>query len=74
MEGPNKEVKVYGYAMYKVGLQSINTATGARLGKFIVEYKDGSKYSVNDPNVEIWGIMNTEKVYNFIGSLVITDL
>ena len=40
----------------------------------MIEYKDGSRYSVQDPNVEIWGIMNKEKVLNFIGSLVVTDL
>jgi len=74
MEGPNKDVTIKGYAMYKVGLQSVNTATGARLGKFEVEYKDGAKYSVSDPACEIWGIMNTEKVYNFTGSLVVSDV
>ena len=30
LEGPNEEVRVHGYAMYKVGLQSINTANGSR--------------------------------------------
>ncbi len=73
LEGPDNLYRFSGYFEYKAWLSGLNSLGGSRIGKQILNFKDGGLISIKDPNIEVSGLTVGDRVHNFHGQLIITD-
>lgn len=68
-----KTYKVYGYQITDASIGA-TTVSGIRLGRYIVEFKDGTKYLLKFPTVMVHGITMGDRLFNYDGKFIIKDL
>ncbi len=72
-DGPNNSFSAFGHLEYVAFLSGVNTFGGCRRGKYVFQFEDGGLLSYKDPNVELSGFVQGEKVNNWVDSLIIKD-
>ena len=51
-----------------------NSVIASKLGKYYIEFKDGSKYLLRLPNMTLKGISMGDRTFNYTDKIVIFDL
>ena len=65
LEGPDNLYRFSGFFEYKAWLAGVNSFGGSRIGKQILNFKDGGLISIKDPSIEITGLTIGDRVHNF---------
>lgn len=71
--GPDKNFEVMGFGAIDAKLDGLNKIRGARSGKNIIKFKDGSMYTFSNLYTRINGVMLGDRIYNYYGDLVVKD-
>ena len=71
--GPGEAYQLSGYIEYQAWLAGLNTLAGTRVGRVILQFKDGGLLSFKDPVCEMSGIVAGDKILNFSGKSIIKD-
>ena len=69
----NKNYKIYGYQISDISTKP-NSVIASKVGKYYIEFKDGSKYLLRFPNMTLKGISIGDRTFNYTGKIVIYDL
>ena len=69
----NKNYKIYGYQISDISTGP-NGILASKIGKFIIELKDGTKYLLRFPNVSLKGISFGDRLFNYVDKVVVVDL
>ena len=69
----NRNYKIYGYQISDISTMP-NSVIATKLGKYYIEFKDGSKYLLRMPNTILRGISMGDRTFNYIEKIVIYDL
>lgn len=73
MIGPNGIYHFQGNGQVVAGLAGANTINGAKKGKNIITFRDGSRLEFTTPDMQIAGIMYGDRIINFIRNATIRD-
>ena len=73
MKEENNFFTMYGYVITDASI-NVNSAIGARYGKFYIKFKDGALYRIRVPQIIIMGITMGERIFNFINKCLVEDL
>ena len=73
LEGKDNLYRFSGYFEYKAWLTGMNSIGGSRVGKQILNFKDGGLISIKDPTMEVTGLAIGDRIHNLQGDLIITD-
>jgi hypothetical protein len=73
MYHPEGLYRLHGQGEVTAKMGGLNSICGSRLGQTIVEFKDGSKVKVTNPEMRIDGIMMGDRTINYCKSFFITD-
>jgi len=65
--------KVYGQGEVAAKMAGLNTVDGARTGQTVVEFSDGGKIIVTNPEMRIEGLMMGDRILNFMKTCTFTD-
>jgi hypothetical protein len=68
-----KNYKIYGYQISDISTMP-NSVIASKLGKYYIEFKDGSKYLLRLPNITLKGISMGDRTFNYTEKIVIFDL
>ena len=69
----DKNYKIYGYQISDISTMP-NSVVASKLGKYFIEFKDGSKYLLRLPNITLEGISMGDRTFNYTEKIVIYDL
>ena len=69
----DKNYKIYGYQISDISTMP-NSVIASKLGKYFIEFKDGSKYLLRLPNITLKGISMGDRTFNYSEKIVIYDL
>ena len=69
----DKNYKIYGYQVSDISTMP-NSILASKVGKYYIEFKDGSKYLLRLPNVTLRGISIGDRTFNYTQKIVIYDL
>ena len=69
----DKNYKIYGYQIYDISTMP-NSIVASKVGKYYIEFKDGSKYLLRQPNITLKGISIGDRTFNYTHKIVIYDL
>ena len=69
----DKNYKIYGYQISDISTMP-NSVIASKLGKYFIEFKDGSKYLLRLPNITLEGISMGDRTFNYTEKIVIYDL
>jgi hypothetical protein len=69
----DKNYKIYGYQISDISTMP-NSVVASKLGKYFIEFKDGSKYLLRLPNITLKGISMGDRTFNYTEKIVIYDL
>lgn len=69
----DKNYKIYGYLTSDISTMP-NSVIASKLGKYFIEFKDGSKYLIKFPNMTLKGISVGDRTFNYTDKIVIFDL
>jgi hypothetical protein len=70
---PTNAYKLYGKGEVTAKMAGLNTIDGARTGETIIEFSDGAKIVVSNPEMRIEGLMMGDRTLNFMKSFTFTD-
>jgi len=70
---PSDAYKVHGTGEVTAKMAGFNTINGQRLGDTFIEFKDGGKIVIGNPEMRIDGIVMGERIVNYMKSFTITD-
>jgi hypothetical protein len=70
---PTNAYKLYGKGEVTAKMAGLNTIDGARTGETIIEFSDGGKFILSNPEMRIEGLMMGDRTLNFMKSFTITD-
>ena len=73
LEGPEESYRFNGFFEYKVWPTGLSSLAGSRIGKQIINFKDGGFISITDPSIEISGLTYGDRIHNYIGNAKYTD-
>lgn len=71
--GPDEKWEFNGYTEYGGYLSGLNTLNGTRIGKAVLKFHDGGLITIKEPIAEIAGLLKGEKVYNYVGKMIVKD-
>ena len=69
----NKNYKIYGYQTSDISTMP-NSVVGSKLGKYYIEFRDGTKYLIRMPNMTLKGISMGDRTFNYIQKLLVLDM
>ena len=69
----NKNYKIYGYQTSDISTMP-NSVYATKIGKYFIEFKDGSKYLLRFPSTILKGIALGDRIFNYIDKAIIFDL
>ena len=69
----NKNYKIYGYQISDISTMP-NSVIASKVGKYYIEFKDGSKYLLRFPNTILQGISMGDRIFNYIEKTLVCDL
>ena len=69
----DKNYKIYGYQISDISTMP-NSVIASKLGKYYIEFKDGSKYLLRLPNMTLKGISVGDRTFNYTDKIAIFDL
>ena len=69
----NRNYKIYGYQISDISTMP-NSVVASKVGKYYVEFKDGSKYLLRLPNTTLKGISMGDRTFNYTEKALIYDL
>ena len=69
----DKNYKIYGYQISDISTMP-NSVIASKLGKYYIEFKDGSKYLLRLPNMTLKGINMGDRTFNYTEKIVVYDL
>jgi len=70
---PTGAYKLYGTGEVMAKMTGLNTINGQKVGDTIIEFKNGDKVVIGNPEMRIDGLVMGERVINYMKSFVITD-
>jgi len=73
MEHPTRAYKLYGTGEVTAKMTGFNTINGQKIGDTIIEFKDGGKITIGNPEMRIDGLIMGERIVNYMRSFTITD-
>ena len=68
----NKNYKIYGYQTSDISTMP-NSVYATKIGKYYIEFKDGSKYLLRFPSTSLKGIALGDRIFNYVDKAVICD-
>ena len=68
----DKIYKIYGYMMTEASIGA-NTINATKLGRFFIQFKDGSKYEIRLPGVLVQGTTFGERLFNYVDKCLAID-
>ena len=69
----DKNYKIYGYQISDISTMP-NSVIASKVGRYYVEFKDGSKYLIRLPNTTLKGISMGDRTFNYTEKSLIYDL
>jgi hypothetical protein len=69
----NRNYKIYGYQISDISTMP-NSVVASKVGKYYVEFKDGSKYLLRLPNTTLKGISMGDRTFNYTEKALVYDL
>ena len=73
MLGPNDCFKFTGYGLIRAGLSGPNTIKASKIGKHVIEFKNGDIVEYTAPNMKISGVVIGQRNVNFEGRFEVVD-
>lgn len=73
MQGPNNCYKFTGYGQIRAGLSGPNTIKASKIGKHVIEFKNGDIVEYTAPIMKISGVVIGQRNVNFEGRFEIID-
>jgi hypothetical protein len=73
MNHSNGSYKLYGTGEVTAKMAGFNTINGQKLGQTFVEFKNGHKISIGNPEMRIDGLVMGERILNYMRSFTIID-
>jgi hypothetical protein len=70
---PTGAYKLYGKGEVTAKMAGLNTIDGSRTGETIIEFSDGGKIIVANPEMRIEGLMMGDRTLNFMKTFAFTD-
>ena len=69
----DKNYIIYGYQISDISTMP-NSVIATKLGKYYIEFKDGSKYLLRLPNMTLNGISMGDRTFNYTGKIIVYDI
>lgn len=69
----NRNYKIYGYQVSDISTMP-NSVIASKLGKYYIEFRDGTKYLLRLPNMTLKGISMGDRTFNYTEKVVVFDL
>ena len=69
----DKNYKIYGYQISDISTMP-NSVIASKVGRYYIEFKDGSKYLIRLPNTTLKGISMGDRTFNYTEKSLIYDL
>jgi len=73
MNHPTGAYKLYGTGEVTAKMAGLNTINGQKIGDTIIEFKNGGKIAIGNPEMRIDGLVMGERIVNYMRSFSITD-
>jgi len=70
---PTGAYKVYGVGEVTAKMAGLNTINGQKIGDTVIEFKNGGKIVIGNPEMRIDGLVMGERIVNYMRSFTITD-
>ena len=69
----DKNYKIYGYQISDISTMP-NSVYATKIGKYYIEYKDGTKYLMRFPSTLLKGLSFGDRIFNYVDKAIICDL
>ena len=73
MNHPTGAYKVYGTGEVTAKMAGFNTINGQRVGDTVIEFKNGGKIVIGNPEMRIDGLVMGERIVNYMRSFTLVD-